>query len=173
MQTIAEAFNAWTNIEAQLAGTDDDTFNRLSAEMARIERAAVLLPVRSAQDVFQLLAMTTDDSSEPTEAAEELFRRARVEAAPKEAAETTLASIFARWLPLARKSAEGRATEAEITEDLNLVDAAAALPAVEPLDIWRKVAMAFDVTDHRHAGAAAALMQEARAALGIPTPTRH
>lgn len=49
---------------------------------------------------------------------------------------------------------------------------AAKRPTLEPLDIWRKVAMVMDVTV-RHAGAEAVLMQEASAALGIKAPTRH
>ena len=44
--------------------------------MAQIKRAAVLLPVQTAQDVFQFLTMTTDDAREPSEAADALLRRA-------------------------------------------------------------------------------------------------
>ena len=49
------------------------------------------------------------------------------------------------------------AMEVEIDRDLSLVATAATLPTVEPLDVWRKVAMVMDVTAS-HKGAAAALM---------------
>lgn len=170
MQTIAEAFAAWTSIEAQLAGTDDDTFNRLSTEMAQIERAAVLLPVQTAQDVFQLLTMTTDDGSEPTEAADALFRRARVETAPK--AGDTLATVFAEWLAVeAQTEGTDDVTFARLADEMKRMEAvAAALPVVDPLDVWRKVVMSLVWCDYAHP--AAALLQEARAALGI-APTLH
>ena len=79
MQTISEAFAAWSDIQARLPGADDATFNHLAAEQARIEQAAVHLPVTSAQDAFRLLAMTCDEDSDTTFAAEALFRRAREE----------------------------------------------------------------------------------------------
>lgn len=170
--TISEAFATWTALDAQLEGTDDAAFNRLANEQARIERAAVLLPIRTARDVFQLLAMTTDDHSEATEAADALFRRAREEVAPKPV-EGTLAAIFDLWLPIAQRVQDGTSTETEETQDLSLVAAATNLSPVDPLDVWRKVAMVFDVTDHHHKGPAAALMQEAREALGIKLATRH
>ncbi|MFP5481140.1 MAG: hypothetical protein ACLGIE_15855 [Alphaproteobacteria bacterium] len=171
MQTIAEAFTAWTQIEAQLPEADEATFNQLAQEQARIEDAAVLLPVTSALDGWRLIAMTTEDGGDVTATADALFRRAREEALSP-APESPLAAIFDQWLPLAQKSADGTATDADIHRDLSLVDAAAKLPTVEPLDVWRKVAMVMDVTA-RHTGAEAALMQEARAALGIKAPTQH
>ncbi|WP_374646645.1 hypothetical protein [Tabrizicola sp.] len=171
MQTIAEAFAAWNVIEAQLSQADDATFTRLAQEQAQIEDAAVALPVTCAVDGWRLLAMTTEEGRDVTATADALFRRAREEA--EAAAQSPLAAIFDQWLPLAQKSADGLSTEAEIDADLTLVRMAADLPAVEPLDIWRKVAMVFDVTEPRHAGAAAALMQEARAALGLTAPTQH
>lgn len=171
VQTISEAFAAWSQIEAQLSKVDDATFNRLAQEQARIEDAAVLLPVTSAQDGWRLLAMTTEDGGDVTATADALFRRAREEALSP-APESPLAAIFDQWLPLAQKSADGTATDADIDCDLSLVAAAATLPTVEPLDVWRKVAMVMDVTAI-HKGAAAALMQEARAALGIKAPTCH
>ncbi|MDM7933023.1 hypothetical protein [Tabrizicola sp.] len=61
MQTIAEAFTAWTQIEAQFPEADEVTFNHLAQEQARIEDAAVLLPVTSALDGWRLIAMTTED----------------------------------------------------------------------------------------------------------------
>mgnify|MGYP001765409129 CR=1 FL=1 len=170
MQTISEAFAAWTAIEAQFPVTDDATLIRLAEEMTRIEEAAVLLPVMSALDGWQLLAMTTEAGGDVTSTADALFQRAREEAAACQ--QSPLAGIFDQWLPLAQKSAEGTSTDAEIARDLSLTAAAVVLPTVEPLDLWRKVAMAFDVTAC-HKGAAAALMQEARAALGIKAPTQH
>lgn len=172
MQTITEAFAAWTAIEAELSQVDEATFNRLYHEQARIEDAAVLLPVRSALDGWRLLAMTTEAGGDVTATADALFRRAREEALSL-APQSRLAVIFDQWLPLAQKSADGTATGADIDRDLSLVAVAAKLPALEPLDVWRKVAMVFDVMEPRHAGAAAAMMQEARAALGLKTATQH
>lgn len=170
--TISEAFATWSALDALLDGTDDETFNRLANEQAQIERTAVLLPIRTTRDMFQLLAMTTDDGSEPTEAADALFRRAREGVAPNPV-EGTLAAIFDRWLPIAQRVQDGTSTEGEEAEDLSIVAAVAAITSVDPLDVWRKVAMVFDVTDHHHTGGAAALMQEAREALGIKAATRH
>jgi hypothetical protein len=170
MQTISEAFAAWTEIEAQFPVDDDATLIQLAEEQARIEDAAVLLPVTSALDGWRLLAMTTEADGDVTATADALFRRAREEVAA--ATESPLAGIFDQWLPLAQRSADGTATDADIERDLSLVDEAAKLPTVEPLDVWRKVAMVMDVTA-RHMGAEAALMQEARAALGIKAPTQH
>ncbi|MDM7930720.1 hypothetical protein [Tabrizicola sp.] len=144
---------------------------RLAAEKARIEDAAVLLPVTSALDGWRLIDMTTEDGGDVTATADALFRRAREEALSP-APQSLLAAIFDQWLPPAQQSADGTATDAGIQHDLSLVDAAAKLPTVERLDVWRKVAMVMDVTA-RHTGAEAALMQEARAALAIKGPTHH
>jgi hypothetical protein len=173
MQTISEAFAAWAAIEAQLPGTDDATFNRLAEEQARIEDAALHLPVTSALDAFRLLAMTCDQGSDPTLAAEALFRRAREEASSLALKAPTLSAVFERWLPLARKTQDGTATEAEVAEDLALVRLAAQMPATDALDVWRKLAMVFDITDPGRTGAEAQVMAEARAALGITEPVQH
>ncbi len=58
--TISEALATWTALDGQLEGTDDETFNHLANEQARIKRAAVRLPIRTVRDVFPLLARTTD-----------------------------------------------------------------------------------------------------------------
>lgn len=170
LNAIAEAFAAWTSIEAQLSGTDDDTFNRLSADMAQIECTAVLLLVQTAQDVFQLLTMTTDDAREPTEAADALFRRARVETARR--AGDTQATVFAAGLAVdAKLDGTDDATFARLVDEMkHLEEAASALPVVDALDMWRKVVMSLVWSDYAHP--AAALVQEARAALGI-APTVH
>jgi hypothetical protein len=173
MQTISEAFAAWCAIEAQLPGTDEATFNRPAEEQARIEDVAVELPIFTALEVFQLLAMTVDEASQPNIAAEVLFRRAREEASSLALTAPTLSTIFERWLPLARKTQDGTATEAEIAEDLALVRLAAQMPITDALDVWRKLAMVFDITDPGHAGTEAQVMAEARAALGITEPARH
>jgi hypothetical protein len=170
MQTIAEAYAAWTAIEAQFPVFDDETLIRLAKEKTRIEEAAVLLPVTSPLDGWRLLAMTTEPDGDVTYTADALFRRAREEASA--ATQSPLAAIFDQWLPIVQKSADGTATDADIDRDLSLVATAAKLPTVEPLDVWRKVAMVMDVTA-RHTGAEAVLMQEARAALGIKAPTQH
>ena len=104
-----------------------------------------------------------------TATADAPFRRA-CEEALSPAPQGPGAAIFDQWLLL--KSADGTATDADIHRDHSLVDAAAKMPTVKPLDLWRKVAMVMDVTA-RHIGAEAALMQEARAALRIKAPTRH
>lgn len=106
MQTIFEAFAAWTRIEAQLPEADHATFNRLAREQAQIEEAAVLLPVTSALDGWRLIAMTTEDGGDATAAADSPFRQAREEALTP-APQSRLAAIFDQWLPLARKSADG------------------------------------------------------------------
>jgi hypothetical protein len=49
LNTIAEAFTAWTSIKAQLAETNNDTFSLLAQKLAKIERPALLLPVQTAQ----------------------------------------------------------------------------------------------------------------------------
>lgn len=170
MQTISEAFAAWTQIEALRQDVDDDTCDRLSSELFQIEQAAVRLPVTSVLDAWRLLTMTTNEDGDVMVSGGALFRRAREEVTS--ATESPLAAIFGQWLPLAQKSADGTATEADIDRDLSLVDVAAKLPTVEPLDVWRKVAMVMDITA-RHTGAEAVLMQEARAALGIKAPTQH
>jgi hypothetical protein len=125
MQTISEAFAAWTAIEAQFPVTDDATLIRLAEEKTRIEDAAVLMPVTSALDGWRLLAMTTEAGGDVTRTADALFQRAREEAT--EARQSPLAEIFDQWLPLAQKSAVGTATDADIDRDLSLVDAAANL----------------------------------------------
>lgn len=84
-----------------------------------------------------------------------------------------LAVIFARWLPVAQRVNEGTSTETEEAEDRALMAQMSELPAVDTMDVWRKVAMAFDVTDRYHTGHAATLRHEARAALGITTATCH
>jgi hypothetical protein len=173
MQTISEAFAAWSDIQARLPGADDATFNHLAAEQARIEQAAVHLPVTSAQDAFRLLAMTCDEDSDTTFAAEALFRRAREEVSTTAPRPPVLASIFDRWLPLAQRSADGTATDDEVMEGLALVRMAVQVPAADPLDVWRKVAMTFDLFDPYHIGTAAALMDEARQALGIKPDAHH
>lgn len=171
MQTITEAYAAWTQIEAQRQVADDGTCDRLASELCRIEEAAVRLPVTTAQDLWRLMAMTVAAHEDPTIIGETLFHRARTEATLTE--ESPLATIFDQWLPAARRSADGTATDAEVEQIVDLVDRAAELRTTGPLDLWRKVAMVLDVTDHRHAGATAALMREARAVLGIEAPTQH
>ena len=170
MQTISEAFAAWTEIEAQRQDVDDDTCTRFASELSRIEHAAIQMRVTSALDSWRLLAMTVTEDGDIRVAGDALFRRAREEVTA--AVPSALTAIFDQWLPLAQKSADGTATDADIERDLSLVDVAAKLPTVKPLDVWRKVAMVMDVTA-RHTGAAAALMQEARVALGIKAPTQH
>lgn len=113
VQTIAEAFAAWTQIEAQLPEADEATLNRLAQEQPRIEDAAVLLPMTSALDGWRLIAMTTEDGGDVTATADALFRRARKEALSP-APQCPLAAIFDQWLPLAQKSADGTATDADI-----------------------------------------------------------
>ena len=79
--TIAEAFDAWTAIQAQVPGADQNTLNRQCDEQAQIEDLAVRLPMTTARDVWQLLAMATDEGGALTPASETLFQRARDEAA--------------------------------------------------------------------------------------------
>jgi hypothetical protein len=96
VQTIAEAFAAWTQIEAQRQDVDDDTCTRFSSELSRIEQAAIQMPVTSALDSWRLLAMTVTEDGDIRVAGDALFRRARAEIAPKEG--DTLATVFAAWL---------------------------------------------------------------------------
>ncbi len=79
--TIAEAFDAWTAIQAQVPGTGQEVLKRLCDEQAQIEDLAVRLPITTARDVWQLLAMATDEGGALTPASETLFQRARDEAA--------------------------------------------------------------------------------------------
>ena len=55
-------------------------FQRLTDEPGRIEDRAVLLPIRTALDMFQRLAMTTEQSG-PTVGGRALFQWARAEMA--------------------------------------------------------------------------------------------
>ncbi len=171
LQTIAEAFAAWNQIEALRQEVDDDTCNRLSSEMSRIEHAAVQLPVTCTLDAWRLLTMTTNEDGDVMVAGDVLFRRARAETAPK--AGDTLETVFAAWLAVeARIDGTDDATFARLAEDMKRLEQVAdALPVDDPLDVWRKVVMSLVWCDYAHP--AAGLLREARAALGIKAPTQH
>jgi hypothetical protein len=80
MQIIAEAFATWRNAQERISTSNPQTFERLTDDLAKIEDAAVQLPAATAQDVWQLLAMTIYDATQPSIAAVALFERARKEA---------------------------------------------------------------------------------------------
>ncbi len=172
-QTIPQAFAAWGDTEARLHTVSSEDWFKVADEQAAIEDAAVRLPVRTASEMWQLLSIVAKPSRDVTSATEELLRRAQAEASVAVANSTDLGMIFDRWLPLAEAAQMPDASEEQIEASNALAAEAMWLTANDPLDIWRKVAMALDITDRFHTGAAATLLREAGAALGIKADQSH
>lgn len=83
MTTITEAFAAWQKIRAELTTvTTDAEAEALAAQCFEIETAAIDLPAETAQDVWRLVAMTTDKGNPvPRLTGDALVSRAHAEAA--------------------------------------------------------------------------------------------
>jgi hypothetical protein len=105
-------------------------------------------------------------------AEDQVVMRAHDEISAAPATAPTLAAIFTRWHAAMERGNGPSGTDADFAAADDLADLASLAPVVDPLDMWRKLAIAFDVTSRRHTGPAAALMAEARTALGI-APTLH